>query len=388
MAWREGSEILVEMVTLAKLRCLNPYIRLAGVVCEHDSNLNQSLTTLDMGHPFHCDAEFLPFLDRRRCVLRFVIALVIGLVANGVTAASAQTYPQRAVKFILPFGPAAGSDITARLLGEKLAARWGKPVVIENRPGGDGLVAINAFTSANDEHTLLFVPASTYTAHPYVHEKLPYDAERDLLPITNVTTIVIALSAPTSLNVKTLGEFIALARAKPDTLNVSAAAGNSDLILSAFIKTQGLPVSRVPYRDIQQAPSDLAEARIHLLMSSYATMLPLVQAGRVRILAVTSRKRVGIAADIPTVAEAGYPYLGLDGLIGMYGPRGMSMALRESIAADVRAVVEADPTIATRLAVTGQIVDLRGPHEFAAGIKEIRDQLAAIAQTLGIKAAQ
>src|SRR6516162_628121 len=340
--------------------------------------------------PFHCDARFLPSLDGRRCMLRFMIALVIGLVASvsDVRVAAAQTYPQRAVKFILPFGPAAGSDITARLLGEKLAARWGKPVVIENRPGGDGLVAINAFTSANDEHTLLFVPASTFTAHPYAHEKLPYDAERDLLPITNVTTIVIALSAPASLNVKTLGEFIALARAKPDTLNVAAAAGNSDLILSAFIKTQGLPVSRVPYRDIQQAPSDLAEARIHLLMSSYATMLPLVQAGRVRILAVTSRKRVGIAADIPTVAEAGYPYLGLDGLIGMYGPRGMAMALRESIAADVHAVVEADPTIATRLAVTGQMVDLRGPHEFAAGIKEIRDQLAAIAETLGIKAAQ
>jgi len=344
-----------------------------------------------MSRAFHWDdAQFLSFLDGKRCVLRFVIALVIGLVAslNSVTVASAQTYPQRAVKFILPFGPAAGVDITARLLGEKLAARWGKPVVIENRPGGDGLVTINAFTSANDEHTLLLVPASTFTAHPYAQEKLPYDAERDLLPITNVTTIVIALSAPASLNVKTLGEFIALARAKPDTLNVAAAAGNSDLILSAFIKTQGLPVARVPYRDIQQAPSDLAEARIHLLMSSYATMLPLIQAGKLRLLAVTSRKRVGITADIPTVAEAGYPYLGLDSLIGMYGPRGMSMALRESIAADVRTVVEADPTIAGRLAVSGQVVDLRGPHEFAAGIKEIRDQLAAIAQTLGIKAAQ
>jgi tripartite-type tricarboxylate transporter receptor subunit TctC len=323
-------------------------------------------------------------------VLRLMITLVVGLVAgvNSVTVASAQTYPQRAVKFILPFGPAAGSDTTARLLAEKLAARWGKPVVVENRPGGDGLVAINAFTSANDEHTLLFVPAATFTAHPYVHEKLPYDAERDLLPITNVTTIVIALSAPASLNVKTLAEFIALARAKPDTLNVAAAAGNSDLILSAFIKTQRLPVARVPYRDIQQAPSDLAEARIHLLMSSYATMRPLVQAGRLRVLAVTSRKRVGIAADTPTVAEAGYPYLGLDGLIGMYGPRGMSMALRESIAADVRTVVEADPTIASRLAETGQVVDLRGPREFTAGIKEIRDQLAAIAQTLGMKPAQ
>src|SRR5262249_11878134 len=131
------------MVTLAKLRYLNPDIRLAGTVCEHDSNLNQSLATLDMSHPFHCDAEFLSFFDGRRCVLRFVIALVIGLVACGVTAASAPTYPQRPVRFILPFGPAAGTDITARLLGEKLAARWGKPVVIENRPGGDGLVAIH-----------------------------------------------------------------------------------------------------------------------------------------------------------------------------------------------------------------------------------------------------
>jgi tripartite-type tricarboxylate transporter receptor subunit TctC len=124
-----------------------------------------------------------------------LITLVVWFLAsaNSMTVASAQTYPQRAVKFILPFGPAAGVDITARLLGEKLAARWGKPVVVENRPGGDGLVAITAFTSANDDHTLLFVPASTFTAHPYTHEKLPYDAERDLLPITNVTTIVIGL---------------------------------------------------------------------------------------------------------------------------------------------------------------------------------------------------
>src|SRR6266498_2776879 len=207
-----------------------------------------------MSRPFHCDARFLS-LDRKRCVLRFMITLVFGLVASvdGVTAASAQTYPQRAVKFILPFGPAAGVDITARLLGDKLAARWGKPVVIENRPGGDGLVAINAFTSANDDHTLLFVPASTFTAHPYAHEKLPYDAERDLLPITNVTTIVIALCAPASLNVKSLGEFIALARAKPDSLNVAAAAGKPWLLTKADKIRSELPAARVPYRDIQQA---------------------------------------------------------------------------------------------------------------------------------------
>ena len=321
---------------------------------------------------------------------RFLIILVATVLAGfqGLAPAFAQSYPQRAVRFILPFGPGSGVDITARMVGDKLAARWAKPVVIENRPGGDGLVAINAFTSANDDHTLLFVPASTFTAHPYSHDKLPYNSERDLLPIVNLTTIVVALSAPESLNVKSLAEFVALARAKPDTLNVAAAAGNSDLILSAFIKTQGLPVARVPYRDIQQAPNDLAEARIHLLMSSYATMRPLAQAGKLRLLAVTSRQRVGIATDIPTVAEAGFPLLGLDSLIGIYGPRGMSNALRESIAADVRAVVAADPTFATRLAATGQVVDVRGPAEFAAGIKEVRDRLASIAQALGLKAAQ
>jgi tripartite-type tricarboxylate transporter receptor subunit TctC len=186
------------------------------------------------------------------CVLRLMIALVIGLFTsvNSATVALAQTYPQRAVKFILPFGPAAGVDIAARLIGEKLAARWGKPVVVENRPGGDGLVAITAFTSANDEHTLLFVPASTFTAHPYAHEKLPYDAERDLLPITNVTTIVIALSSPASLNVKTLGEFIALARAKPDTLNVAGSADEGEAH-----KVEGLRFSEPPMSAARRWPS-------------------------------------------------------------------------------------------------------------------------------------
>jgi tripartite-type tricarboxylate transporter receptor subunit TctC len=320
---------------------------------------------------------------------RFLIALSVTILAGvcGLAPASAQTFPQRTVKFILPFGPASGVDTTARLLGDKLAKRWGQSVVIENRPGGDGLVSINAFVGASDDHTLLFVPASTFTAHPYTKDKLPYDSERDLLPIVNVTVIVLAISAPASLNVNSLAEFVALARAKPHTLNVAAAAGNSDFIMSGFIKSQDLPMAKVPYRDIMQAPNDLAEGRIQLLLASYAAMRPLIQAGKLKLLAVTSRERVGIAPGIPTVAEAGFPYLGIESLIGLFGRRGISDALREKIAADVRAEVAADPTIATRLAATGQIVDIRGPAEFAAGIQQMRNQLASIAQTLGIKAA-
>jgi tripartite-type tricarboxylate transporter receptor subunit TctC len=317
-----------------------------------------------------------------------LIAAASFAIALGAADAAAQAFPQRAVKFILPFGPGSGVDITARLLGDKLSQRWGKPVVVENRPGGDGLVSINAFLSANDDHTLMFIPASTFTAHPYTKDKVPYDAERDLLPIVNVTVIVLAISAPASLNVKSLAEFVALARAKPNTLNVAAAAGNSDLIMASFIKKEKLPIAKVPYRDIMQAPNDLAEGRIHLLLASYAAMRPLIQAGKLKVLAVTSRARVGIAPDTPTTAEAGYPFLGIESLIGLFGPRGMPAALRDSIAKDIRAVVDADPSIATRLAATGQIVDIRGPAEFATGIKAMRDQLADIAKILDIKPAR
>jgi tripartite-type tricarboxylate transporter receptor subunit TctC len=316
------------------------------------------------------------------------VAAALFAVSHGLAPASAQSYPQRAVRFILPFGPGAGVDITARMLAERLATRWGKPVVVENRPGGDGIVAINVFTSANDDHVLLFVPTSTFTAHPYTHDKLPYDAERDLLPIATITVIVIALSTPESLKLGSLSDFVAMARARPGTLNAAAAAGNSDFVLAGFLKKMNLQVAKVPYRDIMQAPNDLAEGRIQLLMSSYASMRGLIEAGKLKVLAVTSPNRVGIAPGIPTVAEAGFPFLGLDGLIGVFGPRGMSDVLRESVAADIRTVVAADPTIAARLGATGQVVDVRGPAEFAASIKEQHNKLAEIAQALGIKAAQ
>src|SRR6266568_5395845 len=130
-------------------------------------------------------------LPRRRFLHLAGSVAALPVVAR---VATAQTYPTRTVRFIVPFGPASGTDITARLFADRLAARWGKPVLVENRPGGDGLVAIGAFVGANDDHTLLLGPAGTFAVHPYEHDKLPYDAERDLLPIASVSTIVLAMS--------------------------------------------------------------------------------------------------------------------------------------------------------------------------------------------------
>ncbi len=319
---------------------------------------------------------------------RFVLAVLVllGHVPFAVVA-SAQGYPTHTVRFIIPFGPASGTDITARLLADKLTVRWGKPVVVENRPGGDGLVSINTFTGANEDHTLLFAPVATFAVHPFTHEKLPYNAERDLLPIVNVTTIVLSITASIAIKVNTLAEFEALVHREPGKYNVAAAAGNSDFLLSGFIKSSGLQVTKVPYRDIMQGPNDLAENRIQLLMSSITIVRALHQAGRVKVLAVTGRKRAPIEPAIPTASEAGYPQLELESLIGMYGPRGMPMELRERIAADIRAVVEANPEIKPKLEATGQVIELRGPADFAAGIAQIRSKLTAIAQALGMKAA-
>jgi len=323
-------------------------------------------------------------------MVRLFLLAAVTLLGNlqSLTSAPAQIYPTRTVRFIVPFGAASGTDITARLFADRLAARWGKPVLVENRPGGDGLVAIAAFVAANDDHTLLFAPVGTFTVHPYEHEKLPYDVERDLLPIASVSTIILAVSTSAALKVESLGELVELARAQPGKLNAAAANGNADFLLFGFLKSTGLQVAKVPYRDILQAPNDLAEGRIQVLMTSFAVVQPQMQTGKVKVLAVTSRNRAPTAPEVPTVKEAGYPELELESLVGLFGPRGMPSELRERIAVILGEVAAADPVIATRLAVTGQIVNVRGPAEFAAAIERQRGKLAEIAKILGIKSAQ
>jgi tripartite-type tricarboxylate transporter receptor subunit TctC len=309
-----------------------------------------------------------------------ILLVVAGVLAAHLhaTGASAQSYPQRTVKFILPFGPASGTDITARLVAERLSARWGKPVVIENRPGGDGLIAINAFIAANDDHTLLWVPVGTFAVHPFDKDKLPYDADRDLIPVANVSSLYLALSAPASMKMGSFREFFELVRNNPGKFNAAAANGVSEFLMWSFLKSNNLDIAKVPYRDIMQGPNDLAENRIQLLSSSLAIVTPLKHAGKINILAVTGRKRASSVPDVPTVREAGYPALEMESIGGIFGPRGMPLSTREQIAADVRTAIASDPSIAQKLESTGQIVDVRGPTEFAAGIKELQIQLAGI----------
>src|SRR5262249_41520529 len=242
--------------------------------------------------------------------------------------ARVQSYPTRPVRFILPVGAGSASDATARVFAERLSARWGKPVVVENRPGGDGLVSLNAFVGAQDDHTMWFGPAGTFNVLPYQHDTLPFDPKRDLNPIASVSEVVLAVSMPVSMNVNSIDELVAMARAQPGKLNAAAANGISDFLLFGFFKSMGLQIVRVPYRDIMQPPSDLAESRIQVLSTSLAVVQPLSKAGRIKVLAVTSRQRAPSAPDVPTAAEAGYPALTFASIGGGVWPRGVARQIR------------------------------------------------------------
>ena len=315
-----------------------------------------------------------------------VAAALVALLAALPAPAQAQSWPQRPVKFIVPFGPGAGADIGARLLSERLPARWGKPVVIENRPGGDGLVAIQAFLSANDDHTLLYSPSGNFTVHPFQYDKLPY-AAADILPIARVSNTILAVGIPGSMGIGTLKDWVARARAAPGTFNAAVVSGITEFTFDYFVKAAGLSLTKVPYRDIVQAATDVGEGRLQIYMASYAILQPQSEAGRIKTLVTTGRERASILPQIPTGIESGFPALEVEGLTGLFGPKGMSMELREKIGAGM---VEAtkDPAVSTRLNATAQIVNPGGPKEFAESVERQRAQIARIAQELGIKPKQ
>jgi len=317
-------------------------------------------------------------MDRRSLLVSFG-----ALAALGLRPAQAQAWPTRNVRFIVPLGPGSGVDIGARLIAEKLSVKWGKPVVVENKPGGDAIVAITAFTQANDDHTLLMAPTSTFTAHPYLHEKLPYDVN-DLVPIARVSNTIVAAGVPASLGINTLDDLIKRAKAAPGSLNSAGTTGAVDFVVAGYFKQAGVEVTKVPYRDGVQALNDLAEGRIQIYVAAFAIMRPQVQGGKVKIIAVTNSERAPTLPDVPTAKEAGHPGLAFDGLVGLFGPKEMAKDVRDRIAADVKEAASA-PDVAPKINATAQIVRPGGADEFAREIAEQTKRVADSAAAAGMK---
>ena len=325
-------------------------------------------------------------------LVRTLLALAVTLPALTLSSAAvlaqspAPAWPHRPVKFIVPLGPGSGADIGARLAADRLAQRWGQGIVIENRPGGDSIVAIGAFTSASDDHTLLWGPSAAFVAHPYQHAKLPYDPA-DLVPIARYSNTLDSICVPSGMKANSLGDVVALIRAEPGKLNWASVTGLNDFLMRSFVKSANLDIGRVPYRDAVQAANDLGEERIQLFVAAYAITRPQIESGKIKILAITNTAPAKALPGVPTARQAGFPVMEFDGLVGLYGPRNMSPQVRDRISADVVAVA-ADPEIDAKLAVTGQVANPGTAAEFAASIAAQREVAAAAARILGLEAAK
>lgn len=314
---------------------------------------------------------------------KILFAVLCALSAS----ATAQSWPSRPVRFVLSLGPGSGADIGARLYADRLTKMWGQPAVIENRPGGDGVIAINAVIQAKDDHVLLWGPTANFVGHPYSLDKMPYDP-KELVPVARVSGTVVTLGVPASMNVNSLKELLDRAKQKPGSLNWTTAVTMTDIILEGFMKTQGIDAAHVRYKTPADAVNDLLSERIHLYSSAYAIVRSQAQAGKVKLLAVQSRNRVP-GLDLPTVGELGFPGLDFEGLVGIVAARSSNLptAARDRIGADIKTISK-DPQVAERLASTAQLNTPGDAAEFAKSIEEQVKQLGDSARQLGLKPKQ
>jgi tripartite-type tricarboxylate transporter receptor subunit TctC len=319
--------------------------------------------------------------------LRVVIASLLIASAPSCTGEAGPTeWPTRPVKVIVPFGAGSGTDLVTRLLAPRLSERWRQPVVIDNRPGADGVVGVQAFVSANDQHTLLFTPAGQLTLSPLLHDELPFDPIGDLVPIAAAVDPSIGIAVARDVPAVSLAHLSTLAQSHPDRYLWAGVPGMPDIIFKAFLTLEKMRMKHVPYRVQSMALQDLGAGRIHVLAASVATLSPVLESGAARLLAVATSERIAAAPDVPTMKEAGYPALTLDGSWGFYGWRDMPATLRDRISDDIRDALD-DAALAAKLAAMGLTVAPAGANEFAQAVERQRRQVEEMASIIGLKPA-
>jgi tripartite-type tricarboxylate transporter receptor subunit TctC len=316
-----------------------------------------------------------------------VVGLLLSTIFCWSSVVVAADWPHRTVRLIVPLPAGTGTDFSARLFADRLSQRWGQAVIVENRPGADGVIGVSAFLGTDDDHTLLYAISAVVTVHSITQQKLPYDPVRDLVPISSTSDVVLAIAASEKSSIRSLDDLVRTARAQPGKLNWASSPGLPLFVVGGFFKNSKLDLAVISYRDLAPVLQDIGEGRIDILVHALGVILPQVQSGRARLLAVASDVRVPLAPDVPTVTEAGFPELRMDGVGGFYGKRGMPDALRDRIASDVRDVAN-DPAIRERLAAIGQAARPGTAAEFAALLDQYRRRLADLAKTIDFKPTQ
>ena len=301
-------------------------------------------------------------ISRRTTLARLAAAPLLGAAWR---RAQAQAFPVRPLRILVGFTPGGLPDITARLIGQKLAEAWKQPVTVENRPGAGGNIAAQAVAAAPaDGYTLLSV-TSAHTIAPAIYPRLPFDTLKDFAGITLTATGPCLVIVAPDLPVKTMAELVALAKARPGALNYSSAGiGSGTHFAVETLKAQaGIDVVHVPFKGIPEALAETMAGRVQLFMAPFATAIALVRDGRARAIAVTSEKRMAESPGIPTVAESGVPGFKYAIWSGLLVAGKTPRPLIEQINAEVVRILKLPETI-QRLAPLGTEVAPGTPEEF------------------------
>jgi tripartite-type tricarboxylate transporter receptor subunit TctC len=268
--------------------------------------------------------------------------------------ARAQAWPARPIRILNGFPAGGPSDLLARIVAERLQESLGQPVVVENRPGATGSIASQAVAqSAPDGYTLMVVPSSTHSVSPNI-TRVPWDPQKDFTPIAMIGNVTTVLAVTPSLPARTVAEFVAHARANPGRLNYGTPGRGSNLHLGMEMLKQmaGIDVVHVPYKGVTQAQADLMTGQIQVMLDNIVSVLPHMQAGRIRVLAVSSPKRSAALPELPTVAESGYPGFQVNAWAALLGPAGLPREVVERLHAETMKAVGRDD-VRARFATLG-----------------------------------
>jgi tripartite-type tricarboxylate transporter receptor subunit TctC len=320
--------------------------------------------------------------------VRLVSALLLFAAAALLSApASAQSYPAKPIRLIVPFTPAGATDVLARVVGEALARRLGKPVVIDNRPGAGGNIGAKAALSAPaDGYTLIMAPASIYAIAMTLYAQPGYDVTRDFAPVSLVANVPHVLVANPAVQAGSLKELVALARERPGQLTMaSQGVGTvSHLELVMLQEAAGIEFIHLPYKGSAPAQLDLVGGRVQVMFDSIAATLPQIRAGKLKPLAVASEKRSSVLPDVPTVAESGIAGFRAESWLGIMAPAGTPAPVIERLSRELGALV-AEPQTRQLLVERGFEPAASSPEQFAERIRSERTHWARIVKASGAR---
>ena len=271
----------------------------------------------------------------------FLATLVAGVVCAGFSFA--QPYPAKPIRLIIPFPPGGATDIIGRTLAQKLSTQLGQTVVVDNKPGAGGTLGSNeAAKAAPDGYTLLLATTSTHSIAPTLYKTIPYSVEKDFAPISEVATATNVLIVTPNLPATSVKELVALAKAKPGSLNF-ASSGNGTVVHlqgELFKQLSGTEIAHVPYKGTALATPDLMSGQTHMMFDSLVSALANVRAGKIKALAVTSKERTPLLPNVPTVIESGLPGYEVNTYFGLFAPPGTPREIIQRLQREAAAAVQ------------------------------------------------